>query len=109
MAAKWTCDGCGVAASRIDGQPAAQPSCWANSEEGRFCLVCRRTRAGEAAVDLAPAGSSAEEALKIRRTGLIEFEMRRSPDQLNRAIATACHTSAMTVAAVRRRLEAPEG
>jgi hypothetical protein len=98
-----------VAASRIDGEPAAQPSCWANSEEGRFCLVCRRTRAGEAAVERAPAGSSPEEALRIRRTGLIEFEMRRSPDQLNRSIATACHTSAMTVAAVRRRLESTEG
>lgn len=103
---KWTCDGCGVAASRLDGQPAAQPSSWLDSEEGRFCLVCSRARAGDAALDRAPVDSSREECVRIRRTGLIEFEMLRSPDQRDARIASACHTSPSTVAAVRRNLEA---
>jgi hypothetical protein len=105
---KWTCDGCGGSASRIDGEPTAQPVGWADCAEGRFCLVCRRARAGEAALDSAPEDSTHDERMRLRRTGLIEFEMLRAPDQLDRRIANACHTSAATVATVRRSLLAAE-
>jgi hypothetical protein len=42
--------------------------------------------------------------MRLRRTGLIEFEVARAPDQLDRRIANACHTSAATVRTVRRNL-----
>lgn len=107
-AQKWTCDRCGVTASRLDGESAAQPSSWTDSEEGRFCLICQRTRAGEAALERAPAGASRDESQQLRRTGLIEFEMRRMPDKRDGAIASACGTSPGTVAAVRRALDAAD-
>jgi hypothetical protein len=97
-----------VTASRLDGQPATEPSCWTNSEEGRFCLACRRSRAGEAAIDRAPTGSSSDDYRQIRRTGLIEFEMRRAPDHRDGRIASACGTSPSTVATVRRNLDAAD-
>lgn len=93
-----------MSASRIDGQPTAQPTGWADSSEGRLCLVCRRARAGEAAVEAAGDDSTPDERMRLRRTGLIEFEVARAPDQLDRRIANACHTSAATVRTVRRNL-----
>jgi hypothetical protein len=107
-AEKWTCDGCGVTASRLDGHPDVEPSCWTTSEEGRLCLACRRSRAGEAALSCAPAGTSREECRRLRRTGLIEFELGRAPDQRDTRIASACGTSPSMVDAVRRTLNAVE-
>jgi hypothetical protein len=108
-AQNWTCDDCGVTASRLDGQPATEPNGWKDSEEGRLCLACRRSRAGEAALHGAPVGTTRAECRRIRRTGLIEFELRRTPDQRNTPIASACGTSRSAVAAVRRDLNAAQG
>jgi hypothetical protein len=104
-ARKWTCDGCGVSASRIDGEPAPLPESWVSSADGDFCLTCRRHRAAEAALDAAPIDSDRDTRVKIRRTGLIEFEVRRVPDRSDGSIAKACRTSASTVAAARQRLQ----
>jgi hypothetical protein len=108
-ARKWTCDSCGVSASRIDGGPAPLPDSWVSSVEGDFCLTCRRHRAGEAALDAAPSESDRAARAKLRRTGLIEFEVRRTPDRTDGSIAKACRTSAGAVAAARRRLQMREG
>jgi hypothetical protein len=108
-ARRWTCDGCGVSASRIDGSPAPLPACWVSSTEGNFCLACRRQRAGEAALDAAPSDSGSDVRAKLRRTGLIEFEVRRTPDRTDGTIAKACRTSASAVAAARRHLRMREG
>lgn len=105
-ACKWTCGRCGVSASRIDGARTAMPESWARAADGLFCLTCRRERAAEAALEAAPADSSTEARAKRRRAGLIEFEVRRTPDRADNAIAKACHTSASTVAAARCRLGA---
>jgi hypothetical protein len=107
-AQKWTCDRCGVTASRLDGEPTTQPSSWTNSDDGRFCLLCRRARAGEAALERAPSDTPRDKTQQLRRTGLIEFEMRRLPDQRDGHIASACGTSPSTVAAVRRALAAAD-
>jgi hypothetical protein len=107
-AQNWTCYACGVTASRLDGQSATEPNGWMDSEEGRLCLACRRSRAGEAAVDRAPTGISRDDYRQKRRIGLIEFEMCRTPGQSDRRIASACRTSPMAVAAVRRELEAAD-
>jgi hypothetical protein len=98
---KWTCGRCGVSASRIDGAPAPLPESWTRSAEGPFCLTCRRERAGEAALDEAPADISNDDRMKARRSGLLEFEVRRAPDRADNAIAKACHTSASAVARAR--------
>jgi hypothetical protein len=109
VASKWTCGGCGVSVSRIDGSPAPLPDCWVSSAEGDFCLACRRQRAVEAALDAAPSGSGRDVRAKLRRTGLIEFEVRRTPNRTDGTIAKACRTSAAAVAAARRRLQLRDG
>ncbi len=104
-ARKWTCGRCGVSASRIDGESIPLPESWTTSEDGPFCLTCRRERAGEAALDAAPASCSNDDRMKARRSGLLEFEVRRAPDRADNAIAKACHTSASAVAAARRQVQ----
>jgi hypothetical protein len=108
LAKKWTCDGCGVSAGRIDGEPVALPDSWVASTDGSFCLVCRRDRAAEAALELAPTGSPVEARAKLRRAALIEFEVSRTPDHPDGVIARACRTSVTAVTRARRRLELPD-
>ena len=105
--AKWTCDRCGVTVSRIDGSPTALPATWVTSDAGRFCLLCRRGLAADAALDSAPADSPVAVRAKLRRAALIEFEVRRSPDRADRRIAEACRSSAAAVAKARERLHLP--
>jgi hypothetical protein len=109
VARKWTCDGCAVSASQIDGGSTPLPASWVSSTEGDFCLNCRRQRAAEAALDAAPSGSDRDARTKLRRAGLIEFEVQRAPDRTDGSIAKACRTSASTVAAARRRLQPHSG
>jgi hypothetical protein len=108
-ARQWTCEGCGVSASRIDGERAPLPDSWASSVEGEFCLGCRRQRAAEAALDAAPPDSSRDTRFNLRRAGLIEFEVRRVPERTDSTIAKACRSSASAVAAARRRLQLDKG
>ncbi len=98
---RWECARCGVSAGRIDGGRSALPASWTGAGERTFCLSCSRALAGEAAEESAPAGSSRDDLARIRRRGLIEFEIQRAPEAPNQAIARACRTSAGAVAAVR--------
>jgi hypothetical protein len=107
-AKKWTCEGCGVSAGRIDGEPVPMPATWIDSSEGLFCLICRRERAAEAALDDAPSDSPVAERAKLRRAALIEFEVSRTPDHTDGIIARACRTSVSAVTRARRRLELPD-
>jgi hypothetical protein len=107
-AKKWTCEGCGVSAGSIDGKSVPMPSSWAKSAEGTFCLVCRRERAAEAALDAVPSDSPIAERAKLRRAALIEFEVSRTPDHTDGIIARACRTSVSAVTRARRRLELPD-
>ncbi|HEU4944824.1 MAG TPA: hypothetical protein VFT10_06640 [Solirubrobacterales bacterium] len=108
MAKKWTCECCGVCASRIDGNPVPLPDTWVSSAEGLFCLVCRRQRAAEAALDSAPSDSPVAARAKLRRAALIEFEVSRTPEHADGIIARACRTSVSAVSRARRRLELPD-
>jgi hypothetical protein len=92
-----------VAVGQIDGHLVPFPPSWESCADGDFCLACRRTRAADAAQAAAVDAKSADRA-KARRTALIEFEVRRTPDLTDGAIARACQTSAATVAAARLRL-----
>jgi hypothetical protein len=100
-AAKWTCDRCGVSVSQLDGAAVPLPKTWTAAADGNFCLTCRRERAGEAALEAAPVGCNSDTRVKVRRAGLLEFEVRRAPDRADNAIAKACHTSASAVARAR--------
>ena len=108
-ALKWTCDRCGVAVSRIHGERVPLPETWVDSDDGRFCLGCRRERAAEAALDAAPSDCPRDDRAKLRRSSLIEFEVRRTPDRADNVIARACRTSPSAVAATRRRLKPAVG
>jgi hypothetical protein len=107
-ARKWTCGRCSVSAARIDGRPTPLPDAWASSAEGAFCLACRRQLAAEAAIERAPEETSRDTRAKLRRAGLIEFEVQRSPERTDGSIAKACRSSASAVAAARRRLQLDE-
>ncbi len=100
-APKWTCDRCGVSVSQLDGAAVPLPKTWTTAADGNFCLTCRRERAGDAALEAAPADSNNDTRMKARRAGLLEFEVRRAPDRADNAIAKACHTSASAVARAR--------
>jgi uncharacterized Zn finger protein (UPF0148 family) len=104
-AIRWSCARCEVSVGRIDGEPTLLPASWSRSDGQIFCLTCRRAQAGETAMDSAPAASSREELVRLRRTALIEFEIDRAPQAPNRTIALACHTSSAAVVAVRNDLE----
>lgn len=104
---KWTCDHCGVTLSRAGGEKVELPDSWSRSKEGTFCLLCRRERAAQAALDEAPKDCGLEERAKLRRTALVEFEVRRRPGHGNGEIAKACRSSVAAVVAARKRLKLP--
>jgi hypothetical protein len=104
-AVRWSCARCEVSVGRIDGEPTLMPASWSRADGRVLCLGCSRAEAGEAAMDSAPAATSREERVRLRRTALIEFEIGRAPEAPNRAIAHACRTSSAAVAVVRDELE----
>lgn len=104
---KWTCDECAVTVSRAGGEKVALPESWDASEEGTFCLLCRRERAARAALAKAPKDSGLEDRAKLRRAALVEFEVRRRPNHGNGEIAKACRSSVAAVVAARKRLKIP--
>ena len=71
-AKRWTCDHCGVSVSQIGGERVALPEAWVSSREGTFCLICRRERAAQAALESAPADCTIDQRAKLRRAALIE-------------------------------------
>lgn len=107
IARGWTCDRCGMRASRIGGDRSPLPESWTSGADGQFCLACRRERAAEAAQEAAPSDCDSQTRAKLRRAGMIEFEVLRVPDHADNVIAKACHSSPSVVAAARQRLDSP--
>jgi hypothetical protein len=106
-AKKWTCDQCGVTVSRVGGEKVELPQSWTSSDDGTFCLLCRRERAAQAALAAAPDTAGLEDRAKLRRAALVEFEVRRRPGHGNGEIAKACRSSVAAVVAARKRLKIP--
>ena len=102
---RWVCSRCRVAVTQADGHGTPLPDSWERCDEGDFCLACRRSRAAEAAQEAAPPGCAATDRAKARRAGLIEFEVRRTPDLTDGTIAKVCRTSGAAVAAARKRMQ----
>ena len=108
-ARRWICCRCSMAVGRIDGAQVPFPESWESCGEGEFCLSCRRQRAAEAAQAAVPDGSTGDVRAKAQRAGLIEFEVRRTPQLADSRIAKACRTSTSVITAARRRLGMPKG
>jgi hypothetical protein len=106
-AKKWTCDHCGVSVSKMGGEKVELPETWVSTTAGTYCLICRRERAAQAALEAAPENSPLEMRAKLRRAALIEFEVSRRPDHGDGMIAKACRSSVSAVAAARQRLKLP--
>ena len=102
-AIKWTCDGCGMAVSQMDGSETGLPEDWAHADQGLICLLCRRDLAAEEAIASAP-DSPINVRAELRRAALIEFEVRRNPEHPDGVIARTCRSSAPAVAKARQRL-----
>jgi hypothetical protein len=103
-AIRWECARCSVSVSHMDGRRAALPTGWTEAGDRSFCLSCSRALAGDEAMETAPADSSRQDLVKLRRSALIEFEIRRAPEAPNQSIARACRTSTGAVTAVREAL-----
>lgn len=102
----YVCDGCMVTVRwTSDAEQAGLPATWAKGKEGTFCLLCRRERAADAALESAPEATR-EDRAKLRAAAVIEFEVKRAPDRPNGEIAKACRASVAAVVRARERLAA---
>jgi hypothetical protein len=101
------CERCEVWVSRISGELVALPDTWASTGDGQLCLSCRRERAAEDALEATPGDATRDDRIRVRRVARIEFELRRTPDHADNAIAKTCRTSVPAVTAVRNRLRLP--
>ena len=90
-----------------NGERTALPDCWTSGEAGTFCLVCRRERAADAALEGAPEDSSHKARAEMRRDAIISFELSRDPQRPNAKIAQACRSSVAAIVSARRELGLP--
>jgi len=95
---EFTCVRCEVTSRWAEGLGAAVPPNWVRVNGLHYCLVCRRERAIEAAIELAGDVSTADRA-KLRTSAVVEFELDRNPDRTEGEIAKAARAS---IGAVRK-------
>lgn len=109
MGETWTCEGCNLAVSWMEGVEApAMPASWVVVGDNLYCLHCRRDRAGEAAVvELAEDAPPADRE-RARTQARIEFEIGRDPGRPDNRIAKACRTSTLAVRKARSRMGLPD-
>jgi hypothetical protein len=86
-----------------NGLDETAPPNWVREPGGRhYCLVCRRERAVEAALE--DAGDVGIEArAKLRSAAIVQFEIDRDPERTEGEIAQAARTS---IGAVRKARQA---
>src|SRR5262249_62160255 len=105
--AEWTCTRCLMTASWMPGaQQQGMPSGWVEHEGSIFCTYCRRERAAEAAMAVAPDGATLDDRRELGVLGRIEFEIDRDPNRADTRIARACASSVAAVKRVRERMGA---
>ena len=104
-AADWTCSRCDVTVSWMaEVERPELPATWIREDGELYCLVCRRDRAGEAALLQLEEGASAERRQQAESRARVEFEVTRRPEREDNRIAKACHTSVVAVRKARVRL-----
>jgi len=101
-----TCDGCAVTVSWMEGaERTGLPANWVRDKSGTYCLLCRRTRAADEALEGAE-NASREQRAKLRANAVLEFEVLRDPERPNGEIAKACRASVPAVMRARERVGA---
>ena len=98
---RWTCSGCEVTVRYAAGSKATprRPEGWSKAGGRWLCLHCQR----EKAVEKATIGSGGD-GWASRRQALLEFELRRSPEEPDGVIAKRANCSTGHVRKVREDL-----
>ena len=98
---RWTCAGCEVTVRYASGSKSLprRPEGWAKRSGRWLCLHCRR----EQAIEKATVGAG-EDGWASRRQALLEFELRRSPDEPDGVIAKRANCSTGHVRKIREEL-----
>jgi hypothetical protein len=99
---RWTCAGCEVTVRYAAGSKSTprRPEGWTHRGGQWLCLHCQR----EKAVESATIGAKGD-GWASRRQALLEFELRRSPDEPDGVIAKRANCSTGHVRKVREELE----
>jgi len=99
---RWTCAGCDVTVRYAAGSksPPRRPEGWTKAGGQWLCLHCQR----EKAVEKATIGAKGD-GWASRRQALLEFELRRSPEEPDGVIAKRANCSTGHVRKVREELE----
>jgi hypothetical protein len=101
---EFTCARCEVTSRWTEGLGAATPPNWVKEKGLYYCLVCRRERAMEQAVEQAGGQDvSTAERAKLRSAAVVDFEIARDPDRTEGEIAKAARASIGAVRKARKR------
>jgi hypothetical protein len=98
---RWTCSGCKVTVRYAAGSKSTprRPEGWTKQGGQWLCLHCQR----EKAVEKATIGANGD-GWASRRQALLEFELRRSPNEPDGVIAKRANCSTGHVRKVREEL-----
>jgi hypothetical protein len=97
---RWTCGGCEVTVRYEAGAASPRrPEGWSKRGGRWLCLHCRRELAVEKATQ-----KSGDDGWASRRQALVEFELRRSPDEPDGVIAKRANCSTGHVRKLRMQL-----
>ena len=99
---EFTCARCEVVSRWTEGLGAATPPNWVKENGLHYCLVCRRERAIDAAIERAGDVSTADRA-KLRSSAVVDFELERDPNRTEGEIAKAARASIGAVRKARKR------
>jgi hypothetical protein len=100
---EFTCARCEVVSRWTEGLGAATPPNWEKVNGLYYCLVCRRERAIDAAIERAGDGISTADRAKLRSAAVVDFELARDPDRTEGEIAQAARASIGAVRKARKR------
>lgn len=101
---EFTCARCEVTSRWTNGFDGAAPPNWVRENGLYYCLVCRRERAIEDAIERAGDDVTTAERAKLRSTAVVDFELRRDPNRTEGEIAKAARASIGAVRKARKNL-----